>query len=119
MQQEALENESKPTTSKIVDPFLRNSSRKRERMMVSALQFLPAGSIIEKGEILRSELALSKRPPEGDAAQQAELAVKQVSRKLYRTGVKKVGLRVKHHVSHHLTSDADSMCRMVGCGFAC
>lgn len=65
--------------------------------MVSALQFITKGAIIEKAEQLRAETNIKKRAPNNE--EEARDEYKRLSQILSKSGVRTLSTKVKHHVA--------------------
>lgn len=77
--------------SKFFDTTLKAGPKKK---VVGVFQFITKGSIVDKASEIREDTQLRKRAPEIGSADQEDY--KQLSRKLKRTGVKRVAARQTH-----------------------
>lgn len=100
IKKDAEQNEDKPGA--FFDQSLKSTNNKRDKRMVSALQFITKGAIVEKAEQLRTEINIKKRAPEKD--EEAQGLYKKLSQVVQKSGVRTTTSKVKHHVECVLNS---------------
>ena len=90
MQQEAQEEEG--TKKLLYDSTLKAGPKRR---VLGAFQFIAKGDIVDKAAEIRQEISLTKRAPDREGEFTEEY--RQLSRKVKRTGVRRVGSKAAHH----------------------
>jgi U4/U6 small nuclear ribonucleoprotein PRP3 len=101
LQKDAEEEDEK--LGKFFDQTLKSTSRKRDKKLVSAFQFISKGAITERAEQLRAETNIKKRAPEKD--EQALLEYKKLSQIVKKSGVRRTGAKSKLNVGYRLNKN--------------